>query len=518
MANDFDIEIIDGKKTLTKYNGSEQNIIIPNEVEIIGPNAFENCSQVTSVDIPGNVTIIAYFAFLNCKNLVSVVICEGVRLISNGAFAGCTNLTSINLPIGVRDIYEDVFDGCNRLEINLYYNHKLSEPSFMKGLRNQYINLLDEENRRIGKLFILDEKTNNPDKEFSSRLMSGQINNLSEYDAIFPFIDEIVIRKARAALCRLEYPLELLDEYKKGYINYLLQHVDLIIPFMIKVGDVTSISTLANVSAIPTENINNYIETTNKNSQTEILALLLSYQNKTSRRKNLPALGLEHDNSQKDWLTHVNEDESLTIIKYLGKDLDIIIPAIINGMKVKSIEGHLGSLKVSAFFPHEIPVQTIVIDEGIEVIGERAFLECRNLKSVVIPKSVMRIGKDAFSGCVNLASVVIPESVAEISEQAFICCSSITSLIISEGVNIIENGAFIYCTSLTSLRIPSTVSRIGNGCFRECANLTSIIIPKEVTSIGWLAFDECKNLVIESPKGSYAIDYAKKNVIKYLEM
>lgn len=41
MVNDFDIEIHDGKKTLIKYHGHEQNVILPPDTEVIGVEAFK---------------------------------------------------------------------------------------------------------------------------------------------------------------------------------------------------------------------------------------------------------------------------------------------------------------------------------------------------------------------------------------------------------------------------------------------------------------------------------------------
>ena len=539
MAHDFIIEIRDGKKSLSQYNGNEQNVIIPDEVEIIGAGAFRCCSTLSSIHIPDSVIEIDW-----------------------EAFSGCNRLTSVVIPKGVKKIEWDAFRGCK--EISIHYHHEISEPSSIRGLCNKYINLLDEKNRPIGKLFILDEKKDNTEKEFASRLMSGMVKHLSEYDELFSSSEEIVIRKVRAAICRLEYPLELLDEYKKKYITYLHRNAAIIIPVLINVGDITTISMLAGVGAIPPENISKYIELANTHHHTEVMAILLDNQNNTQGQDSFPTIELDFNKPAGDWITQENEDGTLIITKYLGKNQNVMIPSIIDGKKVKSVEGYsIGSLKLSVFFRNKDLVQSVIIEEGIEELGERTFLECANMKSVVIPGSAIKISKQAFSGCKSLTSIVIPDNVEaigegsfedcssllsiqipttikEIPKKAFIDCQSMTlvaipgsinvikegafadcrsliSMTIPEGVSILGNGAFCHCTSLTSFQIPASVTEIGKWAFAKCSNLKSVVIPKETKKIGEAAFEECPDLVIHSPKGSYAIEYAKKNGIKFVE-
>jgi hypothetical protein len=195
----------------------------------------------------------------------------------------------------------------------------------------------------------------------------------------------------------------------------------------------------------------------------------------------LPTYKVEADEQTIEWETKDNEDGSLTITKYLGKSLDVTIPSLLNGEKVKSIEGKIGSLNINVLFQNRNRVQSITIEEGVEVVGERAFLEYGNLTSLVIPKSVTKIGKEAFLDCKSLTTLVFPEGVVEIGERAF------------------QN-----CYSLSSVQIPSSVTKIEDNAFASIDY--------------WRDTDGLPDLVIHSPKGSYAIEYAKENGIKYVEM
>ena len=96
------------------------------------------------------------------------------------------------------------------------------------------------------------------------------------------------------------------------------------------------------------------------------------------------------------------------------------------------------------------------IPQGIEVIGDWAFIGCSGLTAVSIPDSVTSIGDWAFSGCDSLTAVSIPGNVTSIGD-----------------------GAFYGCESLTTVRIPDSVTTIGDGAFNRCDSLTEIIVGRD---------------------------------------
>ena len=114
------------------------------------------------------------------------------------------------------------------------------------------------------------------------------------------------------------------------------------------------------------------------------------------------------------------------------------------------------------------------IPNGIEEISERAFKECKAIRTVTFPKTLKEIGNAAFEACKYLESVTIPEGVKEISIGAFSECDSLKSVTIENGVKEICGEAFYYCTSLTSVTIPSSVTVIGNDAFQGCESLKSV--------------------------------------------
>jgi len=150
------------------------------------------------------------------------------------------------------------------------------------------------------------------------------------------------------------------------------------------------------------------------------------------------------------------------------------------------------SILGSPWYDFRDKITTVVIENGVTLLGGSAFSGCSNLMSVVIPSSVTSIGESAFEMCSNLTSIVIPEGITSIG--GFYGCSSLTSIVIPSSVTSIRRSAFFLCSNLTSIMIPSSVTSIGTSAFSYCRNLTSVAIPVGVISIGDYTFSGCSSL------------------------
>lgn len=136
----------------------------------------------------------------------------------------------------------------------------------------------------------------------------------------------------------------------------------------------------------------------------------------------------------------------------------------------------------------------VVIEPGTKGIAEKAFNECKTLKSVVIPDSVVNIGDWAFDGCTSLESVNIPSSVTNIGEGTFRSCKALPGIDIPDTVTKIGDQAFDSCSSLKNIVIPDSVTDIGRIAFSGCKSLTEINIPASVIFIRENAFRDCSAL------------------------
>ena len=93
-------------------------------------------------------------------------------------------------------------------------------------------------------------------------------------------------------------------------------------------------------------------------------------------------------------------------------------------------------------------ITKVVIEEGINDIGQMAFYELPNLTEVVLPESAVEIRNYAFKNCTSLTTINL-EVVDIICEGAFYGCSALEDVTFAEGV-IIGDFAF----SRTNIELP----------------------------------------------------------------
>jgi len=130
-------------------------------------------------------------------------------------------------------------------------------------------------------------------------------------------------------------------------------------------------------------------------------------------------------------------------------------------------------------------IENVVIDEGIEKIGNYSFFRCTNLVNVAIPTTLESSGNFAFDFCDNLTNVYI-------SDLAKWCAISF-----SEGENnplCTKSNLYVNGKLITNLTIPDDVKAIENNAFIQCSSIESVVMPQKVSSVGWFAFCNCKNL------------------------
>jgi len=91
------------------------NVIIPDGVKKITPNAFLRCDNQITIELPNSITCIDNYAFSSCENLISIKMPKSISHIGYAAFYGCKNLSSIIIPDDCEYIDYMAFDNCNNL-------------------------------------------------------------------------------------------------------------------------------------------------------------------------------------------------------------------------------------------------------------------------------------------------------------------------------------------------------------------------------------------------------------------
>jgi hypothetical protein len=197
-----------------------------------------------------------------------------------------------------------------------------------------------------------------------------------------------------------------------------------------------------------------YIERSKKMKKTFLAVILLAVVAVTTVIAQESARNFQYD---------LNEAKNGVVInKYIGSNTNLVIPRTIEGYPVVEIGSLYGDGDRIA--PDNFLV-SLVIPEGVRIIGRNAFNSQKNLTSVTLPSTLIYIGISAFYKT-GLRTVRIPDSVVEIDWYAF-----------SDNSN------------LTDVNIPTGIKTIGKGAFSACSRLSNVTIPAGIKSIDWDRYD-----------------------------
>lgn len=112
MDNAVNLIITDN--VLIKYEGSYEEVVIPEGVREIGVSAFDRIESIKKIILPESVKVIQKWAFFGCKNLEEIILPQGLLSIGVRAFC-CTAIKKIVIPGGV-EIAEEAFGRCDLLQ------------------------------------------------------------------------------------------------------------------------------------------------------------------------------------------------------------------------------------------------------------------------------------------------------------------------------------------------------------------------------------------------------------------
>lgn len=326
----------------------------------------------------------------------------------------------------------------------------------------------------------------------------------------------------------------------------------------------------------------------------EVLAVLADYEKRL--KKPTPSMSLDQDPFatavvERSWRLKTTKTTA-DLVAYKGKALDVVVPPRVGKRRVRSIAPGAfdplargvrqtaaeirrslhsvvfpGSVKVipPQLFHTVAPVwvdfsswgvtqgcptklESIVLQDGVQVIQDNAFAVLPGLTSIEIPDSIVEIGDYAFSYCLKLRDIHLPDElrylglsafektgirsirvpyseepgsvpsslcrdaveleeciidddIRWIDDYAFRGCEKLKKVNLPANLELIDSEAFRGCRSLAELELPQNLAEIASGAFYG-SGLEKITIPKSVESLGSYVFCKCANLrevVFENP-------------------
>ena len=135
-------------------------------------------------------------------------------------------------------------------------------------------------------------------------------------------------------------------------------------------------------------------------------------------------------------------------------------------------------------------IKKIIMEEGIEKIGERAFAFC-NAKEVDLPQTLKKMGKQAFYYTL-IKTVNIPQAVSEYGKDIFMH-SDVETAYLPDNMKEIPSGFFSECVKLQKVVWPSNLTKISAYAFSNC-NFDKFHVPDTVKKIDQGAFYCCEKL------------------------
>ena len=154
-------------------------------------------------------------------------------------------------------------------------------------------------------------------------------------------------------------------------------------------------------------------------------------------------------------------------------------------------------------------INKVVIQEGVQAIGDYWFNGCSAVTSVELPDTLLKIGAYCFNSCSSLESITIPENCCEYYNYTFNGCSKLKWAVLphdnttSSYNHKIPDYTFNNCSSLENVWVGKDYTAIGANAFRSCSKLSAVIwTGSTISSIG-SNFNSSANIVGTSTVGSW---------------
>ncbi len=243
-----------------------------------------------------------------------------------------------------------------------------------------------------------------------------------------------------------------------------------------------------------------------------ILTVLMMFSLCTAVSALTPPEEVVHTSGDVKYL--LESDDTAYIVGCAEDVTHLTIPSTVDGYKVRFISNYA--------FRQNKTLESVVVEDGIEMIGFEAFYQCTSLKSVTLPDSVRDIHRRAFDytsvytnqdnwkdGAIYIGNHLVganevrigktyqvKEGTVSINCVAFEDNETIEQITFPDSLKAIGFMAFSGCKNLEKADLPANLEHIGENAFSNCSKLESIVIPPTLKVINSYAFSNCDNAQI----------------------
>lgn len=458
-------ELDDNCVMLTRYHGSDTDVIIPSEIDghrvTFLDETFCANKNIKSVTIPESVEAIGEDTFAACSNLESVQIGENVKGIGEYAFGYCTSLKEITLPQSVEYIGNIAFKNCYALEeITLPQNlEKIGSRAFYNCTALTDVTINGNVSRLKGETFSGCSALKSVNfaanclERIDKNAFTGckELSEISGLDSLKELGTDVFTDTAWLAAKKQEIPLVTAGSVLIDGKNYA--EADLAIP--------DGIVMIADKAFKGNTNIKSLTVPQSVERIGDLAFNMCKKLSNISVPETLDEFGyccfsatawMDAQKENSDYLT-LN-----SVLIYLSETRgNIVIP-----------DGVVG---IGDGLFKKCDVLTVQFPEGLKFIGRNSFEDCYYLEEVTLPEGLEEIRDGAFYSSQNLASVYMPQSVTEIGENAFYFCCALQDLTLSQNITSIKDYTFYGCSNLKEFYVPEKVTYIGEAAIGSATKL-----------------------------------------------